>query len=216
MIFKKNVSPLFNRLIACLIVLVFLFIVQLMAKYTKITSADSKAAGELSELDRATFGAGCFWCVEAVFETVDGVESVVSGYMGGKTLNPTYESICTGLTEHAEVVQIQFKPELTSYEALLRRFWLAHDPTTLNRQGADVGTQYRSVIFTHSEEQAVLAETSMAEAGNLFEKPIVTQIAPADTFYPAENYHQNFYQNNERHPYCQMVISPKLKKLDGD
>ncbi len=216
MIFKKNVSPLFNRLIACLIVLVFLYIVQLMAKYTKITSADSIAAGELSELNRATFGAGCFWCVEAVFETVDGVESVVSGYMGGKTLNPTYESICTGLTEHAEVVQIQFKPELISYEALLRRFWLAHDPTTLNRQGADVGTQYRSVIFTHSEEQAELAETSMAEAGNLFEKPIVTQIAPADTFYPAENYHQNFYQNNERHPYCQMVISPKLKKLDGD
>ena len=216
MIFKKNVSPLFNRLFACLIVLVFLVIVQLMAKDTTSTSADSKTAGESGELKQATLGAGCFWCVEAVFETLDGVESVVSGYMGGQTLNPTYESICTGLTGHAEVVQIHFKPEVITYEALLKRFWLAHDPTTLNRQGADVGTQYRSAIFTHSEEQAEVAEASMAEASNLFAEPIVTQIAPADTFYPAENYHQDFYRNNERHPYCQMVIRPKLKKLDGD
>ena len=216
MIFNKNVSPRFNRLFACFIVLVFLVIVQLMAKDTTSTSADSRTAGESGELEQATLGAGCFWCVEAVFETLDGVESVVSGYMGGETLNPTYESICTGLTGHAEVVQIHFKPEVITYEALLKRFWLAHDPTTLNRQGADVGTQYRSAIFTHSEEQAEIAEASMAEAGNLFEAPIVTQIAPADTFYPAENYHQDFYRNNERHPYCQMVIRPKLKKLDGD
>lgn len=216
MIIKKNVSPRFNRLFACFIVLVFLVIVHLMAKDTTSTSADSRTAGELGELEQATLGAGCFWCVEAVFETLDGVESVVSGYMGGETLNPTYESICTGLTGHAEVVQIHFKPEVITYEALLKRFWLAHDPTTLNRQGADVGTQYRSAIFTHSEEQAVVAEASMAEASNLFAEPIVTQIAPADTFYPAENYHQDFYRNNERHPYCQMVIRPKLKKLDGD
>ena len=147
MIFKKNVSPRFNRLFACFIVLVFLVIVQLMAKDTTSTSADSRTAGESGELEQATLGAGCFWCVEAVFETLDGVESVVSGYMGGETLNPTYESICTGLTGHAEVVQIHFKPEVISYEALLKRFWLAHDPTTLNRQGADVGTQYRSAIF---------------------------------------------------------------------
>ena len=216
MIFKKNVSPRFNRFFACLMVLVFLVIVQLMAKDTTSISADSMTAGELGELEQATLGAGCFWCVEAVFETLDGVESVVSGYMGGESLNPTYESICTGLTGHAEVVQIHFKPEVITYEALLKRFWLAHDPTTLNRQGADVGTQYRSAIFTHSEEQAELAEASIAEASNLFAEPIVTQIAPADTFYPAENYHQDFYRNNERHPYCQMVIRPKLKKLDGE
>lgn len=216
MIFNKNVSPRFNRLFACFIVLIFLLIVQLMAKNTTSTSADSRTAGALGELEQATLGAGCFWCVEAVFETLDGVESVVSGYIGGETLNPTYESICTGLTGHAEVVQIHFKPEVITYEALLKRFWLAHDPTTLNRQGADVGTQYRSAIFTHSEEQAEVAEASMAEASNLFAAPIVTQIAPADTFYPAENYHQDFYQNNERHPYCQMVIRPKLKKLDGE
>ena len=216
MIFKKNVSPRFNRLFACFIVLVFLVIVQLMANDTTSTSADSRTAGELGDVELATLGAGCFWCVEAVFETLNGVESVVSGYMGGETLNPTYESICTGLTGHAEVVQIHFKPEEITYEELLKRFWLAHDPTTLNRQGADVGTQYRSVIFTHSEVQAEVAQASMAAASNLFVEPIVTQIAPANTFYPAENYHQDFYRNNERHPYCQMVIRPKLKKFDGD
>ena len=177
--------------------------------------AAPRTTGELVEVELATLGAGCFWCVEAVFETLDGVESVVSGYMGGETLNPTYESICTGLTGHAEVVQVHFKPEVITYEALLKRFWLAHDPTTLNRQGADVGTQYRSTIFTHSEEQAEVAEASMAEASNLFAEPIVTQIAPADTFYPAENYHQDFYRNNKLHTYCQMVIRPKLIKLDG-
>ena len=186
-----------------------------MAKDTT-TSAESRTEDEIGELELATLGAGCFWCVEAVFETLHGVESVVSGYMGGKTLNPTYESICTGLTGHAEVIQIYFKPEVITYEELLKRFWLAHDPTTLNSQGADVGTQYRSVLFTHSEEQAKVAEASIAEASNLFAEPIVTQIAPADTFFPAEDYHQDFFRNNEQHPYCQMVIRPKLKKLDGD
>ena len=216
MIFKENVGPRFNRLLACFIVLVFLVIIQLMVKYTTTTLADPRTEGELGDVELATLGAGCFWCVEAVFEELYGVESVVSGYMGGETLNPTYESICTGLTGHAEVVQIHFKPEVITYEALLKRFWLSHDPTTLDRQGSDVGTQYRSVIFTHSEEQAVVAEASMAEANNLFAEPIVTQIASANTFYPAENYHQDFYRNNERHPYCQMVIRPKLKKLNGD
>ena len=216
MIYKKNVSPSFNQLFACFIVLIFLLVYQLMAKDTTSTSADLRTSGGQGELELATLGAGCFWCVEAVFETLDGVESVVSGYMGGETLNPTYESICTGLTGHAEVVQIHFKPEVITYDALLKRFWLAHDPTTLNRQGADVGTQYRSAIFTHSEEQAKVAKASMAEASNLFEEPIITQIAPAYTFYSAENYHQDFYQNNQRHPYCQMVIRPKLKKLAGE
>ena len=182
----------------------------------KITSADSIAAGELSELNRATFGAGCFWCVEAVFETVDGVESVVSGYMGGETLNPTYESICTGLTEHAEVVQIQFKPELISYEALLRRFWLAHDPTTLNRQGADVGTQYRSAFSPIQKNKLNWLKLRWLKQVIFLQSLLSPKLLLPDTFYPAENYHQDFYQNNERHPYCQMVIRPKLKKLDGD
>ena len=216
MIFKENVSPRFNRLFACFLVLIFLIIVQLMAKDTTSTSAEPRNAGELSDVEIATLGAGCFWCVEAVFEALDGVEFVVSGYMGGVTLNPTYESICTGLSGHAEVVQIHFKPEVITFESLLKRFWLAHDPTTLNRQGADVGTQYRSAIFTHSVEQAEVAEASMAEASKLIAAPIVTQVAPANTFYPAENYHQDFYQNNKLHPYCQMVIRPKLKNLDGD
>ena len=216
MIFNKNASPRYNLLFACFLVLAFLVIVQLMAKNITSRSVNSRTTTELGKLELTTLGAGCFWCVEAVFDKLDGVESVVSGYMGGKTLNPTYETICTGLTGHAEVVQIHFKPEVITYEALLKRFWLAHDPTTLNRQGADVGTQYRSAIFTHSEEQAEAAEASMAEASNLFADPIVTQIAPANTFYPAENYHQDFYKNNERHPYCQMVIRPKLKILDGD
>ena len=216
MILNKNVSPLFNRLFACFIVLVFLVIVQLMAEDSTNTSADSRTTSELGALEQATLGAGCFWCVEAVFETLDGVESVVSGYMGGETLNPTYQSICTGLTGHAEVVEIRFDPNLITYKAILKRFWLAHDPTTLNRQGADVGTQYRSVIFTHSESQAEVAEDSKAEAASLFEEAIVTEITPADTFYPAENYHQDFYQNHQSHPYCQMVIRPKLKKLDGE
>lgn len=216
MIFKENVSHRFNRLFACFNLFLFLVIFQLMTKDKTSTSADPGTAGKLSEVELATLGAGCFWCVEAVFEALDGVESVISGYMGGETLNPTYESICSGLTGHAEVVQIHFKPKVITYKALLKRFWIAHDPTTLNRQGADVGTQYRSAIFTHSEEQAEVAEASMTEASNLFAESIVTQIAPADTFYPAENYHQDFYLNNERHPYCQMVIRPKLKKLDGD
>ena len=215
MIFKEKVSSRFNRILACFVVLVLLLRVHIMAKDTT-TSAESRTEDEIGELELATLGAGCFWCVEAVFETLHGVESVVSGYMGGKTLNPTYESICTGLTGHAEVIQIYFKPEVITYEELLKRFWLAHDPTTLNSQGADVGTQYRSVLFTHSEEQAKVAEVSIAEASNLFAEPIVTQIAPADTFFPAEDYHQDFFRNNEQHPYCQMVIRPKLKKLDGD
>jgi peptide-methionine (S)-S-oxide reductase len=136
--------------------------------------------------------------------------------MGGATPDPTYEAICTGLTGHAEVVQITYDPTVISYEALLKRFWVAHNPTTLNRQGADVGTQYRSVIFTHSEAQADHAKASKAEAAGLFEEAIVTEITPAETFYPAENYHQDFYRNNGQHPYCQMVIRPKLNRLDGE
>lgn len=166
------------------------------------------------ELETATFGAGCFWCVEAVFETLDGVKDVESGYMGGRMVNPDYRSICSGQTGHAEIVQIHFDPETVSYAALLDLFWRSHDPTTLNRQGADVGTQYRSVVFYHSEEQRKTAEATKKAAQASFKDPIVTEITEAAVFYPAEDYHQDYYQTNENAPYCQFVIRPKLKKLE--
>jgi peptide-methionine (S)-S-oxide reductase len=166
----------------------------------------------------ATFGAGCFWCVEAVLEKLDGVKRVTSGYMGGRVKNPTYQQICTGTTGHAEVVQVTFDPQRIRYPELLRWFWKLHDPTTLNRQGNDVGTQYRSVIFYHSPDQKAEAEASRkaADASGAFEAPIVTEIAAADVFYPAEDYHQDYYRNNRNEPYCQFVISPKLDKLGLD
>ena len=166
----------------------------------------------------ATFGAGCFWCVEAVFERLEGVSDVTSGYMGGDTPNPTYKQICTGNTGHAEVVQITFDPETIGYEELLQWFWKSHDPTTLNRQGGDMGTQYRSAIFYHDERQRDLAERSKAEAdaSGAFASPIVTEITPASTYWMAEDYHQDFYQLNPSQPYCMAVIPPKLKKLGLD
>ena len=169
-------------------------------------------------LSRATFGTGCFWCTEAVFLEVKGVHRVVSGYAGGYTKNPTYQQICTGTTGHAEVIQIDFDPEVISFEDLLQVFWRTHDPTTLNRQGADVGTQYRSVIFYHDEEQRASAEKSKqeADASDLWKDPIVTEIAPFDTFYVGEGYHQEFYRNNPHQPYCFVVIDPKMKKFRKD
>jgi len=163
----------------------------------------------------ATFGGGCFWCVEAVFQSLKGVEKVVSGYAGGDVSNPTYKQICTGTTGHAEVAQITFDSQQISYADLLEVFWHTHDPTTLNRQGADVGTQYRSVIFFHDDEQREIATQSRTEidASNLWSNPVVTEISPAPTFYPAEDYHQNYYRNNPAQPYCIVVISPKMKKL---
>lgn len=169
--------------------------------------------GRAVHMEQATFGAGCFWCVEAVFERLDGVTSVVSGYAGGTKPNPTYEEVCTGNTGHAEVAQITFDPSKTSYEKLLRAFWESHDPTTLNRQGADVGTQYRSVIFYHDERQRLAAEKSKAEAQKDFDDPIVTELQPLKQFYAAENYHQDYYNNHQNAPYCALVIKPKLKKL---
>lgn len=169
---------------------------------------------EKASLDTATFGAGCFWCVEAVFENLDGVTAVESGYMGGATVNPTYQQISTGETGHAEVTRIYFDPEVIKFETLLDWLWRSHDPTTLNRQGADVGTQYRSAIFYHSEAQREAAEASKTGAQSMFESPIVTEITPASKFYIAEDYHQDYYRQNKNAPYCQMVIRPKLKKLD--
>lgn len=169
---------------------------------------------EKNSLETATFGAGCFWCVEAVFENLDGVKAVESGYMGGTTENPTYKQISTGTTGHAEVTRIYFDPEVITFETLLDWLWRSHDPTTLNRQGADVGTQYRSAIFYHNEAQRAAAEASKAAAQSSFDSPIVTEITPASKFYIAEDYHQDYFRNNQNAPYCQMVIQPKLKKLD--
>jgi len=171
---------------------------------------------EKASLETATFGAGCFWCVEAVFENLDGVKAVESGYMGGKTQDPTYREVSAGRTGHAEVTRIYFDPTVITFETLLDWLWRSHNPTTLNRQGADVGTQYRSAIFYHSEAQRKTAETSKAAAQTAFPDPIVTEITPASKFYIAEDYHQDYYRLNKTAPYCQMVIRPKLQKLDLD
>ena len=161
-----------------------------------------------------TLGAGCFWCTEAIFQQVPGVLTVTSGYMGGTTKRPTYQQVCTGTTGHAEVSQIVFDPKKTSLEKILAVFWHAHDPTTLNRQGYDSGTQYRSAIFYQNAAQKEIALKAKAEAGKEFVDPIVTEITAAGEFYPAENYHQNYYQlNKDGNPYCNRVIAPKLKKL---
>lgn len=161
-----------------------------------------------------TLGAGCFWCTEAVFQQIPGVLSVMSGYMGGHVKNPTYEMVCGGDTGHAEVERIVYDPKKTSLEKILGVFWEIHDPTSLNRQGNDVGTQYRSAIFYYTDAQKAVAEESKAEAAREFSKPIVTEIARADEFYPAEDYHQDYYRlNKNRNPYCQIVIAPKLRKL---
>lgn len=166
-------------------------------------------------MEVATFAGGCFWCTEAVFLEIKGVEKVVSGYIGGKTKNPTYKDICTGETGHAEAIQITFNPNEVAYEDLLEVFFGTHDPATLNRQGADVGTQYRSEIFYHSEAQKTKAENyiQLLEKEKLYDKKIVTKVSSASVFYPAEDYHQNYYNQNSSQGYCQMVIAPKLEKL---
>ena len=163
----------------------------------------------------ATFGTGCFWCTETIFRKLNGVESAISGYSGGTKENPTYREVCSGTTGHAEVVQVSFDPTVISYTELLEVFWKVHDPTTLNRQGNDIGTQYRSAIFYHNEEQKKLAEEykSKLEEENIFDNPIVTEITPFETFYPAEDYHQDYYEENKSQPYCSFVITPKVEKF---
>jgi peptide-methionine (S)-S-oxide reductase len=162
----------------------------------------------------ADFGGGCFWCMEAVFERLPGVISVTSGFAGGTTENPTYEQVCTETTGHAEVTEIAFDPAKISYNQLLDVYWQAHDPTTLNRQGADVGTSYRSIILYRGEKQKLEAEKSKLAAQQNFHNPIVTEVVPLKKFYPAEDYHQKYYDNNSNAPYCQVVITPKLDKLE--
>ncbi|HAN19765.1 MAG: peptide-methionine (S)-S-oxide reductase [Bacteroidetes bacterium GWC2_33_15] len=166
-------------------------------------------------MEIATFGSGCFWCSDAIFKQLNGVESVVSGYSGGKTKNPSYNDVCSGETGHAEVIQITFNPGIIAYKDLLEVFWQTHDPTSLNRQGADVGTQYRSVIFFHNQQQKELAEDykKKLEEVKIFNKPIVTEISPLINFYPAEKYHQDYYNNNKFQPYCSFTITPKLDKF---
>ena len=166
-------------------------------------------------MEVATLGAGCFWCVDTLFRELRGVTSVVSGYAGGTRPNPSYEQVCTGATGHAEVVQITFDPQQISYHDLLEVFFSVHDPTTLNRQGADVGTQYRSVIFAHTPEQRAMAEQTIAEidAQKIWDDPIVTQVVDAAPFYAAEAYHQNYYTNNPNQGYCRVVIAPKVAKF---
>lgn len=167
-----------------------------------------------SKTDTAVLGAGCFWCVEAIFQRLKGVQSIESGYTGGSVPNPTYKEVCTGNTGHAEVARIIFDPDTISYEELLEVFWTTHDPTTLNRQGADVGTQYRSAIFYVSEDQKIIAEKSKAEvAPQIWEGTIVTEITPLGEFYVAEDYHQNYYNENSEQSYCKFVINPKLDKF---
>ena len=163
----------------------------------------------------ATLGGGCFWCLEAVYDEVRGVESVTSGYAGGTVPNPSYQQVCTGTTGHAEVVQIEFDPTVISYRDLLEIYFSIHDPTTLNRQGADVGTQYRSVVFYHNDEQKQVVTDVIKElaASGTYDGPIVTQVVPFEAFYKAEDYHQEYFQNNQNQPYCRVVISPKVAKF---
>ena len=179
-----------------------------------MTIGESRPNGS-SRTEVATLGGGCFWCLEAVYEELRGVEKVESGYTGGAVPNPTYRQVCTGTTGHAEVVQVTFDPEVVSFREILEVFFTIHDPTTLNRQGADVGTQYRSAIFYHDEEQKRVAEEVVAELeeAHLWNDPIVTEVKPFDTFYVAEDYHQGYYRNNEYQPYCQVVIAPKVAKF---
>lgn len=182
---------------------------------TKIINNIGEQMKDTSKLETATFGGGCFWCIEAIFQDLKGVEKVESGYSGGTTKYPTYQEVCSGTTGHAEVVQITFNPAIISYDQILEVFWHVHDPTTLNRQGADVGTQYRSVIFYHNDEQKTSAENSKkkTEDSKLWDEPIITEISPFMEFYKAEDYHQNYYKDNPEKSYCSLVIAPKVRKF---
>ncbi len=184
-----------------------------------ITGINSQQKGSHIMTDKpleiATLGGGCFWCVEAVFERVEGVHNVVSGYAGGHLKNPTYKDVSTGESGHAEVCQIHFDPNVISYDKILDIFWQAHDPTTLNRQGNDRGTQYRSVIYYHNEPQKLSAESAIKTAAQLFKDPLTTEVAPLDDFYKAEVYHQDYFANNPNAPYCTFIIDPKIKKLQN-
>ncbi|MDX6190057.1 peptide-methionine (S)-S-oxide reductase MsrA [Flavobacterium sp. Fl-318] len=178
--------------------------------------AQNTATKKASNLETITLGGGCYWCVEAVYENLNGVKSVVSGFSGGKVSNPSYEEVCSGTTGHAEVVQITYDKTVTDINEIFKVFFTVHDPTTLNRQGADVGTQYRSVIFYNNPQQKAAAESIIAQLNKakVYSSPIVTKIEPFTKFYKAEDYHQNYYANNKNQPYCKMVIQPKIEKFE--
>ena len=196
------------RLPACLLTLGALAMMS-------IASATPSAAGAEPGLAKATFAGGCFWCTEAVYAEIKGVKSVTSGYIGGRVPNPTYKDVCTGLTGHAEAIEIEYDPRVVSFEKLLEVFFATHDPTTLNRQGADVGTQYRSGVFYHDDEQKRIAEQVIAklEAAKVFPAKIVTEVTKASTFYPAEGYHQDYFAKNPADRYCNAVAAPKVEKV---
>ena len=181
---------------------------------SKIEKSQKSTKQDLPEMEKAIIGGGCFWCTEAVFEHFEGIQSVVSGYAGGQIKNPTYKQICTGTTGHAEVIKITYDPKIISFKKILEIFGECHDPTTLNRQGADVGTQYRSTIMYLSEEQKKIAENWKVELSNKLVDPVVTEITEAPVFYEAEDYHQDYYKKNPNQGYCTFVIKPKLKKLN--
>ena len=206
-----------QRILFILIIpFLYMLIVPVYAGHTEKENNKSIVMDIEGKKATATFGAGCFWCVEAVFERLDGVYDVVSGYSGGEVENPSYKEVCTGQTGHAEVCQIKFDPEKISYSELLEVFWKTHDPTTLNRQGADVGPQYRSVIFYHNKEQRKEAEyyKNMIDKSGYYTDPIVTEIVPFKKFYKADNYHQEYYELHGNQPYCTIVIKPKVEKLE--
>jgi len=201
--------------ILCTVLVLFIAGTSCAQKKSKATTQTMESKTVTGKTELATFGSGCFWCTEAVFLNVNGVEKVESGYSGGKLKNPTYKEVCSGLTGHAEVIQLTFNPQVISFPELLEIFWKTHDPTTLNKQGADEGTQYRSVIFYHTPDQKKLAEEykEKLDKSGAFDRPIVTEISPANVFYKAEDYHQNYYNLNGQAPYCSYVIQPKLEKF---
>lgn len=200
---------------AIIILLVTLFNVACNEKAESINLPGLEEKKMDDKMETITLGGGCFWCVEAVFLSLNGVQSVESGYMGGKTPNPTYKDVCTGMTGHAEVIRIHFDPSVVTLEEILEVFFTVHDPTTLNRQGADVGTQYRSAIFYSTEEQGKKAREiiDLLNKNGVYTSKVVTEVTPAATFYKAEDYHQNYYNNNSGQGYCRMVIQPKLDKF---
>ena len=198
--------------------LITVFTISLISVVTIFGTEEKKAVmdNEIEAgLEKATFGAGCFWCVEAMFQDIKGVTQVVSGYSGGHVKNPGYKEVCSGRTGHAEVIQLTYDPDMVSYETLLEAFFLSHDPTQLNRQGADVGTQYRSVIYYHTKSQQMLAEEKKRQlnAQDAYGAPVVTEISAFDVFYSAEDYHQDYYDQNPGNPYCSRVVGPKLEKF---
>ena len=199
------------------IILIFIFSLQTSScrNYQPVKQSINDLAMSQNNYDTITLGAGCFWCVEAIFQQLTGVQSVESGYSGGHVVNPTYQEVCTGTTNHAEVCQVTYDPAVISFTEILEVFWKTHDPTTLNRQGADIGTQYRSAIFYHTDAQRQIAEETKArlDAAGIWNDPVVTEIVPFDRFYKAEAYHQEYYFQNTAQPYCSTVITPKLEKF---